>query len=178
MRLNKKGISPLIATVLLIGFTIVLAALVFKWGGVLFKETTQSTGCESQGRISCTSAVSISLGAVSFDDATNQITQLIVNNAVSSKKIKNFNVQVESDDGTITTKAVDPGLDLEPGQPVNLGTVMNEATYAFTGSTRTNIKAIHVMPTITQTTSDGNSCDIICEEQKTSVLAANINFLP
>ncbi|MEK6974066.1 MAG: archaellin/type IV pilin N-terminal domain-containing protein [Nanoarchaeota archaeon] len=172
MRLNKKGISPLIATVLLIGFTIVLAALVFKWGGVLFKETTQSTGCESQGRISCTSTVSISLGAISFDDTTNQITKLIVNNAVSSKKIKNFNIQVESSDGTITTKAVDPGLDLEPGQSVNLGVTMNALLYQFTGLTSANIKAIHVIPTITQTTSDGNSCDIICEEQKTSKLSA------
>ena len=36
--MNKKGISPLIASVLLIGFTIVLAFLVFKWGGELFEK--------------------------------------------------------------------------------------------------------------------------------------------
>ena len=29
--LNKKGISPLIATVLLIGFTVALAAVVITW---------------------------------------------------------------------------------------------------------------------------------------------------
>jgi len=44
--MNKKGISPLIATVLLIGFTIVLAALVFRWGGQFFQGTTTETNQE------------------------------------------------------------------------------------------------------------------------------------
>ena len=38
--MNKKGISPLIATVLIIGFTVALAAIVITWG-VRFTETTQ-----------------------------------------------------------------------------------------------------------------------------------------
>ncbi|MFH1839701.1 MAG: archaellin/type IV pilin N-terminal domain-containing protein [Nanoarchaeota archaeon] len=44
--MNKKGISPLIATVLLIGFTIVLAALVFRWSGQFFQGTTEETNQE------------------------------------------------------------------------------------------------------------------------------------
>ena len=36
-RMKKRGISPLIATVLIIGFTIVLAALVMQWGSGLFE---------------------------------------------------------------------------------------------------------------------------------------------
>lgn len=36
--MNKKGISPLIATVLIIGFTIVLAVLIMKWALPFVKE--------------------------------------------------------------------------------------------------------------------------------------------
>ena len=38
---NKKGISPLIATVIIIGLTIVLAALVVTFGTNLVKKTTE-----------------------------------------------------------------------------------------------------------------------------------------
>ena len=30
--MNKKGISPLIATVLILGFTVALAAIIMTWG--------------------------------------------------------------------------------------------------------------------------------------------------
>ena len=43
---NKKGISPLIATVIIIGFTIVLAAGVIYWGTGFFKNIQEKT---SQG---------------------------------------------------------------------------------------------------------------------------------
>lgn len=174
MRFNKSGISPLIATVLLIGFTIVLAALVFRWGGLLFKETTQTTGCESQGRIACTSSVELSLGAVTYDDTTKdseKITQLIVANEVSSKQITSFNVQVEQTTGFVKTV---PLLEtLAPGESKDLGSSLS-AKKDFYGITRASIKAIHVIPSITQTTSDGSTCNVICLEQKTSVLAAQI----
>ena len=51
---SKKGISPLIATVLIIGFTIVLAALVIQWGGSLFKNIQEETGETSELNIACT----------------------------------------------------------------------------------------------------------------------------
>jgi len=43
MNKNKKGISPLIATVIIIGLTIVLAALVVTFGTNLVKKTTDET---------------------------------------------------------------------------------------------------------------------------------------
>ena len=36
--MNKRGVSPLIATVLIIGFTVALAAMIFTWGNL--KEST------------------------------------------------------------------------------------------------------------------------------------------
>ncbi len=58
-RRNKKGISPLIATVLIIGFTIVLAAMVITWGTKLFKQTTEETGRASQFNLLCTTGYSV-----------------------------------------------------------------------------------------------------------------------
>ncbi len=39
--MNKNGISPLIATVLIIGFTVSLTAIVMVWGRGLVTQTTE-----------------------------------------------------------------------------------------------------------------------------------------
>lgn len=168
---NKKGISPLIATVLLIGFTIVLAALVFQWGGQLFKSIQTQTGCESQGRISCTSNVAITLGNVVFTTSTNSITQLIINNGVSSKPITTFMIQIEKNDGTIKTQPITLTNALAAGDSLDLGAT--PISFGASPILGTDIKAIHVIPGFTQQISDGSTCPIICQEQKTSVLAGN-----
>ena len=43
-RYNKKAFSPLLATILLIGFTILLAALVFTWSGRFITTTEEVIG--------------------------------------------------------------------------------------------------------------------------------------
>jgi len=50
---NKKGISPLIATVLLIGFAVALAAVVMTWGGGFIKKTTEETGTTAEKTMMC-----------------------------------------------------------------------------------------------------------------------------
>ena len=45
--LNRKGVSPLIATVLLIAFAVALGALVMSWG----KEFVQDTAADQEARI-------------------------------------------------------------------------------------------------------------------------------
>jgi len=51
--LNKKGISPLIATVLIIGFTIVVAAIVITFGTNIVKTTTENTEVTSELALAC-----------------------------------------------------------------------------------------------------------------------------
>ncbi len=51
--LNKKGISPLIATVLLIGFTVALAGVVITWGGGFIKNITSSTEERTESTLAC-----------------------------------------------------------------------------------------------------------------------------
>lgn len=55
---TKKGISPLIATVLIIGFTIVIAAMVMQWGTGLFENIKTQTGISSEISIACSSELS------------------------------------------------------------------------------------------------------------------------
>ena len=58
--MKKRGISPLIATVLIIGFTIVLAAAIFQWGGTLV-EKLKGQSEEGLTKITCVSDVNIDI---------------------------------------------------------------------------------------------------------------------
>lgn len=55
MRMNKRGVSPIIATVLIIGFTIVLAAMVMMWGTDLIKGIQEDTSRSSEIKLTCAS---------------------------------------------------------------------------------------------------------------------------
>jgi len=168
LRKNKKGISPLIATVLLIGFTIVLAALVMRWGGTLFRETTQTTGCESQGRIACSSQVEISVGSIAYGTAQSVINSLIVNNLAATQDLEAFNVQREFDDGSVENQQAN--IPLVTGASLNIASVALDFSNPI-GSQ--SLSKIHVSPIFTQTTSDGASCRIVCSEQKITVPATD-----
>ncbi|MBS3107878.1 hypothetical protein J4468_03075 [Candidatus Woesearchaeota archaeon] len=54
--INKKGISPLIATVLIIGFTVALAAVIMVWGSDFIKSTTDDVDRTTKVQIACTNA--------------------------------------------------------------------------------------------------------------------------
>src|SRR3989344_8590518 len=59
--MKKRGISPLIATVLLIGFTIVLAAAIFQWGSSLFEKIKAQSEEKALTKITCVSDVNIDI---------------------------------------------------------------------------------------------------------------------
>lgn len=50
---NRKAISPLIATVLLIGFAVALAAIVMTWGGGFIRKTTETTETQAETTLLC-----------------------------------------------------------------------------------------------------------------------------
>ncbi|MEA3378543.1 MAG: archaellin/type IV pilin N-terminal domain-containing protein [Nanoarchaeota archaeon] len=50
---NKRGVSPLIATVLLIGFTVATVALVIMWGKGYTQETAEKEGALAEAKLSC-----------------------------------------------------------------------------------------------------------------------------
>jgi flagellin-like protein len=73
---TKKGISPLIATVLLIGFSVALAAVVMTWGLDYVKNTQKNVGDKTEQFLQC-SDLNFEISGV--DCAGDRIT--IQNNA-------------------------------------------------------------------------------------------------
>lgn len=53
--MKKKGISPLIATVLIIGFTVALGATIMTWGKGFIQDRMDKEGKMAEARLSCVS---------------------------------------------------------------------------------------------------------------------------
>tara|TARA_Y100000310_G_scaffold327446_1_gene393839 strand:- start:19544 stop:20065 length:522 start_codon:yes stop_codon:yes gene_type:complete len=107
--MDRKGISPLIATVLLIGFTIVLAAVVIRWGGDFITETTDTTSCESDLAQACATQVQFSIGSPSLDEATDEITLTLTNDA--DYAIDSFTWVLNLDGSTVNSADIVEGLE-------------------------------------------------------------------
>ncbi|MFW6230892.1 MAG: archaellin/type IV pilin N-terminal domain-containing protein [Nanoarchaeota archaeon] len=60
-KMNKKGISPLIATVLLIAFAVALGAVVMNWGRSYVEETAKQSGQTSDTKVTCAQQVKLEI---------------------------------------------------------------------------------------------------------------------
>lgn len=96
----KKGISPLIGTVLLIGFTIGLAILIFSWGTKFGTELTEETGEKAKTQISCIYDVKVEISGGSV--ANNAVSFFIENKA--EKDLSSYIVRLIKTDGTVIRK--------------------------------------------------------------------------
>lgn len=75
---QKRGISPLIATILLIGLTVVLAAIVLTWGQGWFSTLTQSTSTSSNLQLACVNQGGLTITEVC--DAGSSTTRVTIMN--------------------------------------------------------------------------------------------------
>jgi len=94
--MNKRGISPLIATVIIIGFTIVIAAIIFRWSGNLFEKTTEGEGEEINKLLQC--FIDLDYGNFCID--SGYIRFKIENN--ENKDISNFIFKIHYNTGILT----------------------------------------------------------------------------
>ncbi len=82
---NKKAISPLIATVLLIAFAVALGAVVMNWGRSYVEETAQQSAVTSDTRVACAQQVNIEIvqtqgnPRVCYDEDDSQVDITIQN---------------------------------------------------------------------------------------------------
>jgi len=67
---NKRGISPLIATVLLIGFAVALAAVVMTWGLDFIKSTADTTEQQTENTLICATELSFAISNVDLNAGT------------------------------------------------------------------------------------------------------------
>ncbi|MFA5175739.1 MAG: archaellin/type IV pilin N-terminal domain-containing protein [Candidatus Nanoarchaeia archaeon] len=105
--MNKKAISPLIATVLIIGFTIVLAAVVLQWAGGFVKNLT----AEQEKTVNLqTACMGMNLEITSailekpVDGALSNLTIKIANNN-AEKEVAGAIVLIETTTERITVDA-------------------------------------------------------------------------
>ncbi|MDD3263920.1 MAG: hypothetical protein PHT94_03415, partial [Candidatus Nanoarchaeia archaeon] len=57
--MSKKSVSPLIATVLLIAFTVAIGSVVMNWGTTYIKSEQESATSTSDVRLKCATDVSL-----------------------------------------------------------------------------------------------------------------------
>lgn len=161
---KKRGISPLIATVLLIGFTIVLAALVMRWGSTMFRDVTIETGCESDAIVTCSQSVSIELTGATYDGTSKVGSISVVSNG--DKDIDKFVVRVHDEDGAVVSQEDPTTLSAYGADTLNPtftgGPVLTELddcdSPAWCG--------VSVMPIITEQTDEGESCTVVCSQSE------------
>ncbi|MBS3163071.1 hypothetical protein J4427_00055 [Candidatus Woesearchaeota archaeon] len=112
--MNKKGISPLIATVLIIGFTIVLAVVVMQWGNSFVKSLTEQQQVQEQ--IGC-QMLSFSLDRLEVDETNNLFIGTLTNER--DKRIEDFIIQWIKEDETVRMDHANSPLSLDPYQTRN-----------------------------------------------------------
>ena len=111
---SKKGISPLIATVLIIGFVIVLAALVMQWGSGLFENIKEETSTSSEISLACsTGLTNLKVMSATYTDDLNEDgtsddpgVKVVIDNS-NEQEIAGFLFRGHLADGTVITKTLD-----------------------------------------------------------------------
>ncbi|MFH1592817.1 MAG: archaellin/type IV pilin N-terminal domain-containing protein [Candidatus Woesearchaeota archaeon] len=99
---NKKGISPLIATVLIIGFTVALAALIITWGGQFVRQTQGSVGEENELGLACSKLNFDITAVVCVDPPIGEIRLSTVRvNSNSEQGIAGFIMRSTGDGGLL-----------------------------------------------------------------------------
>ena len=175
---NKKGISPLIATVLLIGFTIVLAALVIRWGSELFSGQIKSQTCENEATLECTSDVDLEITNVKYTNGAQNFDVAVVSNG--KKNIdKGIIFRLHKENGEVESFA-DPTATLDAyaantfalelldfGSPTSTEIdCLDGAVYNTGNPIPDRFCGISVIPQILHTTEKGDSCESTCGQSE------------
>ncbi|MFH0875057.1 MAG: archaellin/type IV pilin N-terminal domain-containing protein [archaeon] len=146
---NKRGVSPLIASVLLIAFTVAIGAIIMTWGRGFVTSQTEKVNTESVGSTACSTSVDVDFvkvgglddvcytpnGYVNFtlqNTGTEPIYQLRVQSLDSSSN--NYN--------NITTNA-HISTTLESGDAIHLAFRL--------GTALTGVRQISIVPVIKPT---------------------------
>ena len=123
--ISKKGISPLIATVLLIGFTVALAAVVITWGSGFVSRVTTGTEEKSTKTITCISDVGFEIKRVICNEEGNSIISLENKGSV---KINKFKLRFFADTKLKSTSDLDVSIEKYDIKEIQFQPVMPSGT--------------------------------------------------
>ena len=134
---GKRGISPLVATVLIIGFTIALAAIIMTW--LMFVRNVQETTKTSAAtQIICTKDVMFKITNV-CETATDGTYKVTIQND-GTKKIESFNARLFEAADDVAQQSVTFG-----GDGIPAFWIESDATVA---SGQANVIMVEAIPTV------------------------------
>jgi len=115
--LKKRGVQPIIATVLLVGFAVVVTATIAMFGTDFVKDLQQKQGNKAQLELDCNS-VGFDIKSVSASEIIIQNTKTrtieafsIIYHGDTSKREDHFDLTIKSGaQGSITTQPVGGGV--------------------------------------------------------------------
>lgn len=141
MVLNKKGISPLIATVLIIGFTVALAAVIMVWGQGFIKGMTEKAEATSTLETICATDVAVDVTNACVTGTTGgTVTLTIANNG--ARALEGLAVRAYRSASDLESVAV-PETDL--GLPL---AAAGADTFTVTLEVADTVRQVEVVPTI------------------------------
>ena len=143
--MNNRGISPLIATVLIIGFTVVLAAIIITWGGRFVTDIQEDVAADTEVSFEC-SKVDFDLGNLRCTDSTDTVIVAVTSN--SNHKITEVAMRVTVAGGAIYSDTSALAVDITPWASIDatfddLGTGGNDVNIP----SETSLE-IEVIPTV------------------------------
>jgi len=159
---NKKGISPLIATVLIIGFTIVVAVLVITWINNLVGSQTDEQGCTADALSVCTDATRFLSFEATADDKSNDINIKASNSGPNEYTVRAI---LLDDSGSVVTDGnvlLDSDADATNGEVVS-GYSDGLHTYTITA---TGVYSVRFVTEVEGTYGD-YTCTEICGDGET-----------
>jgi flagellin-like protein len=121
---NKRGLSPLIAAVLLVAFTVAIAAFLATWSKSYTETQALAVEKETVAKLACGKA-GLRIKACAFvkvPNENNYTVRLLARNA-GSLKLGNLKVVIFYPDDTVKTLNFDPDLTLAPGDYKTIKTV-------------------------------------------------------
>jgi hypothetical protein len=100
----KKGVSPLIAEILLIGFTVAIASIIILWSTSFTKTTTKTIGSQAETQMACTYGGIDFYGTITYNSTSQAIYGYIRN--TGNIPLGNITFQIVYKNGNIDTKTL------------------------------------------------------------------------
>ena len=141
--MDKRGISPLIATVLIICMTVLIGVIIMAWSGVFTKGLLSSADAERDKLMVCNSEVSLNIRNACIDGAN---INLMIENA-GTKAVRGIIARVIGNSG---------GYQEDKEVLISEGG-LGSAVVAYTPEAIGNFKQIEILPRV-----DIKGKDVIC----------------
>ena len=150
--MKKKGVSPIIATVLLIALVIIIGTIVFMW----FRSMTQEAITKFEGE-----NIELTCEKVQFEKSYSITSKILTIYNTGNIPIYNMNVKMEGGGSYETKEITDPTLfgDSWPEKGLNTGAV------AFRVISANSYETITLIPILMGTNEEGIKKTHVCDER-------------